>query len=403
MKLHTNQILAIAQALDAIFTQGQYSDQVVMRVLRSNPKWGSRDRRLLAQTIYDLVRWQRFYAYISGVGDKVRDADFYGLILAYAIHREIAIPGMKAFEKFKRDQISERLASPPPTRAIAESVPAWLDQLGALQLGDSRWAKELHALNREGTVALRVNTLKADREEVQKRLAWEKVETAFIPDIPAGLRLVERKKLTHTKPFKKGLFELQDASSQLVAPALGPKPGDLVIDACAGAGGKTLHLAALMENTGKILAFDLAREKLKELHHRAKRNGVSIVETKVISAKTNLEGLRGKADKVLIDAPCSGLGVLRRKPDTKWHLTPSLLDELQTVQADILNRYSTLVKPGGTLVYATCSILPAENELQINAFLGSEAGSPFRLVNQRTIWPSEFGYDGFYIATLKKK
>ena len=175
-----------------------------------------------------------------------------------------------------------------------------------------------------------------------------------------------------------------------------------MVDTCAGAGGKSLHLAALMENKGQVIALDIYGNKLKELKRRAKRAGAHNIETRVIDNNKVIKKLHGKADKVLIDAPCSGLGVLSRNPDAKWKLEPEFLDRIRKTQQEIIRQYSKIVKKGGKMVYATCSVLPSENQLQVKDFLASEEGKDFKLIEDRKILSSETGYDGFYMALLEK-
>src|SRR5690606_33616386 len=194
--------------------------------------------------------------------------------------------------------------------------------------------------------------------------------------------------------FKNGWFEVQDAGSQLISPYLNVQPGMRVVDACAGAGGKTLHLSALMENKGQIYSLDIHEWKLLELKKRAKRNGAQNVQTKVIRK------MEDSADRVLIDAPCSGLGVLSRNPDAKWKLTPEFIENVKSEQAKILNDYCKMVKPGGAMVYATCSILPSENQNQVENFLKNHP--EFKLVREKQLLPSQTGFDGFYMAYLEK-
>jgi 16S rRNA (cytosine967-C5)-methyltransferase len=196
------------------------------------------------------------------------------------------------------------------------------------------------------------------------------------------------------------LFEVQDASSQLVAAYLDVQPGMKVVDTCAGAGGKTLHLASLMENKGQLIAMDIYESKLKKLKIRARRNGAHNIDTKVIDSTKPIKKLYNKADRVLIDAPCSGIGVLRRNPDSKWKLQPEFLDEIRKTQQEILVQYSKMVKPGGKLVYATCSVLPSENQDQVKTFLKSN--TEFTFVSDQKILASESGYDGFYMALLER-
>ena len=215
--------------------------------------------------------------------------------------------------------------------------------------------------------------------------------------------LEERANVFKTDAFHNGYFEVQDASSQLVAPFLEVEPGMKVVDTCAGAGGKTLHLASLMQNKGQIIAMDIYESKLKKLKTRAKRNGVHNVELKVIDSTKPIKKLYRKADRVLIDAPCSGLGVIRRNPDSKWKLEPEFLDNIRKVQQDVLQRYSKMVKPGGKLVYATCSVLPSENQQQVDNFLTSEHGKEFTFVKDNKVFAHQSGFDGFYMALLERK
>ena len=188
----------------------------------------------------------------------------------------------------------------------------------------------------------------------------------------------------------------------MVAEYLKVEPGMVVVDCCAGAGGKTLHLSALMKNKGKLVAMDIYESKLKKLKVRAKRNGAHNINIKVIESTKPIKKLHNSADRVLIDAPCSGLGVLRRNPDSKWKLQPEFIDNIKKIQQDILQQYSKMVKPKGKMVYATCSVLPSENETQIKTFLKSESGTDFTFIKDKKILAHETGYDGFYMALLEK-
>lgn len=275
--------------------------------------------------------------------------------------------------------------------------------MGEQALGTEVWTAELKALNEPAVVVLRTNPLKTDRKTLQQILAEEGHPTDSLPGYPLALQLRERANVFRTDAFQNGLFEVQDASSQRVAEFLEAAPGMRVVDACAGAGGKSLHLAALMENKGQLIALDIYANKLKELKRRARRNGAFNIETRHIDSTKVIKKLYGQADRVLIDAPCSGLGVLRRNPDTKWKLEPAFLRKVMDTQQELLQNYSRMVKPGGKLVYATCSILPAENQEQVDSFLGSSAGSTFRLIDQEIILASQSGFDGFYMALLERQ
>ncbi|HAO15037.1 MAG TPA: RNA methyltransferase, partial [Tenacibaculum sp.] len=230
----------------------------------------------------------------------------------------------------------------------------------------------------------------------------ENIDTMPIKGYSSALKLKERANVFKTEAFKKGYFEVQDASSQLVATYLDVQPGMKVIDTCAGAGGKTLHLASLMQNKGQIIAMDIYESKLKKLKVRARRNGVHNIDTKVIDSTKVIKKLYGKADRVLIDAPCSGLGVIRRNPDSKWKLEPAFLDRIRGIQQEVLVSYSKMVKQGGKLVYATCSVLPSENQQQIELFLASDEGKDFSFDSDKKVLSHLSGYDGFYMALLTK-
>jgi 16S rRNA (cytosine967-C5)-methyltransferase len=271
--------------------------------------------------------------------------------------------------------------------------------MGMRELSNS-WESEIKVLNEQASVIIRTNTLKISREALKEQFEKEGIEMEILENYPDALKLTNRANVFHTYAFRKGFFEMQDASSQLVSQFLEVKPGMRVVDACAGAGGKTLHLASLMENKGQLIALDIYEKKLEDLKKRAKRNGVHNVDTRLITSTKIIKKLNNTADRLLIDAPCSGLGVIRRNPDSKWKLQPEQIERLKETQAEILDNYSQIVKVGGKMVYATCSILPSENEMQIEKFL--ENHNEFRLLSERKISPAQSSFDGFYMALLEK-
>jgi 16S rRNA (cytosine967-C5)-methyltransferase len=281
-----------------------------------------------------------------------------------------------------------------------ESVPDWLFELGEKELGGA-WPAILTSLNHLAPVCLRANRLKTTREALKDRLAADDIETSFLRGTDDGLLLHERRPVHTLGAFKDGWFEVQDGASQQVVPMLAPKPGERVVDACAGAGGKTMHIASLMGNKGKVIALDVHERKLEELKKRCARGGVDIVEARLIDSGKTIKRLENSFDRVLLDVPCSGLGVLRRNPDAKWKLQPEDIEPLRVIQAEILSNYSSMLKKGGRLVYATCSILPSENQNQVAAFLKAHEGK-WRLIEERKFLPGENGYDGFYAAALER-
>ncbi|MCM0041746.1 MAG: RsmB/NOP family class I SAM-dependent RNA methyltransferase [Algoriphagus sp.] len=395
MKLHNNTIRGVHQALEAIFVEGQYADKVIERTLKSNPKWGAKDRSFIAETTYEMVRWWRLINFLSPSKDPW---DLFG---TYWLMQGNELPPWDEFARLQPEKIKSKYDSISDPGLI-ESVPEWLQTLGSQELGE-KWEAEIHALNEEAEVVLRVNTLKTTRERLKNLLEADGIRSYLVKGYPDALVLEERQNVFRHPSFKEGLFEVQDASSQLVAAALQVEPGMRVIDACAGAGGKSLHLAALMGNKGKVIAMDVEEWKLQQAKLRARRNGVSIFEPKVIEGSKTIKRLKESADRLLLDVPCSGLGVLRRNPDTKWKLSLESIQKVQETQQEILQSYPSMLKKGGQLVYATCSILPSENEEQVKKFLASEAGKDFELIEDRKVLAQESGFDGFYIARLLKK
>jgi len=392
--------MAVIQALDQIYNEGLYADKVVQKTLKSDKRWGSRDRKFVAETIYDMVRWKRLYDEIAGTKGHYTKDNLWKNFAVWAVLKGYSLPDWKQFAGTPSRRIKGKFDECQKVRKIRESIPDWMDEVGSQELGET-WDRELKELNKQAKVVLRVNQIKISRNDLKKRLAEENIETEVIQGYPDALVLTERKNVFLTQAFKQGLFEVQDASSQLVAPFLEVEPGQKVIDTCAGAGGKSLHLAALMENRGQIIAMDIYGHKLTELKKRARRDGIHNIENRVIEGTKAIKKLKGKADRVLIDAPCSGIGVLKRNPDSKWKLEPGFLDRIRKTQASILDQYASMVKPGGKLVYATCSILPSENEKQVKGFLKKHP--EFAFVRENKVSPSASGFDGFYMALLERK
>lgn len=394
MKLYKNLCEAVVQALHSIFTENKYADKVIEKLLKSNPKWGSRDRRFIAETTYDIVRWHRLFVELS----QAEKDDYWKLVGVWCLWKNYELPDWDDFKELTKEKIDVRYESLKSIRKMRESIPDWLDELGEKELGDA-WEKELTSLNTEASVVLRVNTLKINLKKFQQQLEKDGIITKKHSNFPDALMLEKRQNLLNRKEFLDGLFEIQDAGSQLIAPYLQVEPGMTVIDACAGGGGKSLHLAALLKNKGRIISMDTEGRKLIELKRRAARAGVTCIETQVIESEQTISNLANSADRVLLDVPCSGLGVIKRNPDAKWKLSLDFIEKIKVLQQEILSHYSSMVKPGGLFVYSTCSLLPSENEKQVATFL--ETQKEFELVNEQTIYPSE-GFDGFYMALMRR-
>jgi 16S rRNA (cytosine967-C5)-methyltransferase len=402
MKLHRNLVFAAVDALQEIFNEDKQADKVLRNTLKRDKRWGSRDRGFIAETVYDIVRWKRLYSEIAEVKAPYSRGDAFRLFAVWATLRGIEVPDWKQMEPIPSRRIKGRFDELSKIRKFRESIPDWLDEMGAKALGQ-HWDTELAALNKQAPVVLRANALKTTTKDLRNTLAEQDVDTTIVPGHPDALQLVERQNVFTKDAFQNGHFEVQDASSQKVSRFLNVKPGMRVVDTCAGAGGKTLHLAALMENKGQIIAMDIYEGKLKELKRRAKRAGAHNIEPRVIDSTKVFKKLYGTADRVLIDAPCTGLGTIKRSPDIKWKLQPEFIDKVIKRQEELLESYSKIVKPGGQMVYATCSIFPQENQEQVHKFLATEQGFNFTFVKDEKVSPAKSGFDGFYMALLERK
>jgi 16S rRNA (cytosine967-C5)-methyltransferase len=413
MRLHRPLVLATVKALQEIFLheKPRQADRVIEATLKSNKQWGSRDRAFIAEHTYEIVRNWRLVLFVNEMqGDKLRPQFFFQLVGSWLLIKKQMnpegdnidfLPKWEEFAYVDEAKTLARLSEALQIRKIRESVPDWLDELGEQELGDEKWTAEISAMNQQAPVVLRANSLKTNPEQLQDYLEDIDIETFRTENLPDALTLKQRGNIFKTELFKNGFFEVQDAGSQLIAPFLDVKAGMRVIDACAGAGGKSLHLAALMQNKGRIIAMDVEEWKLTELMKRARRNGVNNIEVKLIEPKT-LKRLQESADRLLLDVPCSGLGVIRRNPDSKWKLTPEFIENLRKIQWDILSNYSMMLKKGGKMVFATCSLLPSESEAHIQKLLAEQPDKWELLKEQRTS-PATDGYDGFYMAYLLKK
>jgi len=397
--IHRNLLIGIHDALqETFFEKNKYADKVIERLLKANKKWGSQDRAVVSEIFYNIIRWKKRLEYYMGEG--VKPGNIYKLIIAYLLWSKTHYKKFEEFDGVKIADILTKLKKGTvPTKAIEYSIPDWLAETLEKELGKN-WEKEMQALNEQAPTVLRANTLKTTPKHLIDELSHENITSFSIKNSPDAVQLEEKKNVFLTSAFKDGMFEVQDASSQKIGYFLDVKEGMRVVDACAGAGGKTLHLAALMQNKGQIIALDIFEWKLAELKRRAKRAGAHNIETRMISDNKVIKRLYEKADRLLIDAPCSGLGVLKRNPDSKWKIDADFIERIKKEQQQILQDYSKILKKGGKMIYATCSILPSENNLQVEEFLKNNPD--FKLLKDEKIMPSE-GYDGFYMALMERE
>lgn len=391
-KLHRILAEACVEVLQSVFEEGMVADRAVARVLGTHTKWGKRDRALVAGTVYEIVRWRRKLEVLAG------GTDWWSLCGFWWEQQGFARPEWALWPEVSGEVRREReLALEGQSRAVRFSLSDELDTLGARELG-AAWEPELVALNQAAPVYLRVNARRANLASVRAELEAAGVSVETVPGCPWGLQVADGKAVPAALR-NSGRFEIQDAASQQVAPFCQVEPEMRVVDACAGAGGKTLHLAALMDGKGDLLAMDVLERKLDSLKARAARATVK-VRTALVSGES-LQGMAGSADRVLVDAPCSGLGTLRRQADLKYRITEDSVAAIIKVQRDVLERSAGMVRPGGKLVYATCSILASENEDQARSF--STRFPEFILEEERRISPAGSGWDGFYMARWRRQ
>jgi 16S rRNA (cytosine967-C5)-methyltransferase len=400
-KLHKPLYQGVLACLDNIFIKKYYADKVIERIFKENKKWGSRDRAFIAETVYDMVRHWRLINTINGNDFLKPDSKYFDALLQVYL---FAIKGNDVYfdwqTRMDREKISTNLKKIQNQPEVLYSVPNWLHQKGSQEFGNT-WINELKALNEQAPLVIRVNTLKTSVTEIEKSLKEEEISFEDSKISPAALILNKRINVFSSEFFKEGMIEVQDEGSQLIGDFCQVKPGMRVIDACAGAGGKSMQLAALMQNKGKLIAMDIEQWKLDELKKRARRAGAFNIEPRLIEGNKTIKKLEGSADLVLLDVPCTGTGVLRRNPDAKWKLTVEFIEKITTLQAEILADYSKMVKPGGTLIYSTCSILTEENRAQVDAFLKNN--QDFSFVEEKNLTPYKNGTDGFYMARLKRQ
>jgi len=393
------------------------ADGTLSRYFRDHPRLGSRERGVVAEAVYGLLRNKAVYTNFSesGIGSPMRRLSLLGLADAVGVD---SLGGLTEDETAWLQRVMEIDRTHLPLMMKA-NLPEWLWTKLLERFGEEDALKLAMSLNTPAPLDLRVNTLKGDRETVIATLAQAPIIAEPTPYSSTGLRVRKKPSIQNLPLFKDGTIEVQDEGSQLLAQLVGAKRGEMVADFCAGAGGKTLALGALMRNTGRLYAFDISEKRLAKLKPRMARSGLSNVHPVVIAHEKDakIKRLAGKLDRVLVDAPCSGLGTLRRNPDVKWRQTADGVAELNAKQASILASAARMVKPGGRLVYATCSILDEENEGIVQAFLAehpdyalvpaskvlAEQKVDLEMGDYLKLYPHLHQTDGFFAAIMERK
>lgn len=424
--MHPNALLDLStQLVREVLKLDAPADSIVSYFFRSHKALGQRERHALAETAYAVLRQRLLWAHLAQSGHGPMERRL--VLLAWQGQAHVLKNGITADEAkwLERTQTIDRSTLQDKLR---HNLPDWLSNSLRDQLkdekGDEGFWQLVETFSAGAPLDLRVNAVKAKRETVLEALVAAGIPAQPTPYSPIGIRIEGKPALQKMPLYTEGQVEVQDEGSQLLSLLTGAKRGEMVVDFCAGAGGKTLALGAMMRNTGRLYAFDISGHRLDNLKPRLARSGLSNVYATQIAHENDdrIKRLRGKIDRVLVDAPCSGLGTLRRNPDLKWRQSPKAIDELQAKQTAILNSAARLLKPGGRLVYATCSLMPAENEVIAQAF--AEAHPDFVQVDAREkleqagvtqaeslvtplghlrLWPHMHATDGFYAVAWEKK
>ena len=415
--IHPELLRLAGMVLADVLNQPGPADAKLGRFFRDNRKLGVKDRAFIAEAVYGVLRRKSLLAYLTEGEDPRK------LLLAWLLRvqgmslRELEGSLNRQQKEWAQAIKAKSTADLDP--AMQAELPPWLWQRLVEQYGESEALAIARSMQQPAALDLRVNLVKATREEVMQRLASENADAEPTSLSPTGIRMPQKMNIGRHPLFTEGKIEVQDEGSQLLAQLVAPRRGEMVADFCAGAGGKSLAMGALMRNTGRLYAFDVSEKRLHNLSARLKRSGLSNLHSQLISGENDskLKRLNGKFDRVLVDAPCSGLGTLRRNPDLKWRQTPEDLNELTAKQTRIVAAAATLLKPGGRLVYATCSVLPEENDAIVDAFLAAHAGFTERSVaslladahilldtgTRLRLRPDVHGCDGFFAAVLERK
>lgn len=417
MSINPNLFRLACVALADVMQKSGPADAKLSAFFREHRELGNKERAFVAESVYGVIRRLSLLTYLADGQDARRLLIAWLLRIQGSSVRDLADTLNKEQQAWAQEIKAKSTDNLSPE--IQADLPLWLWQKLSQQYPEKEALTIARSMHQSAFLDLRLNTIKSDRERVLARLQSEGAQVQVTPYSPVGLRLNQRLSIHKHPLFVQGEIEVQDEGSQLLSYILAPKRGEMVADFCAGAGGKSLAIGALMKNTGRIYAFDIAEKRLQNLSARLKRSGLSNLHSQLLSSEqdSKLKRLHGKFDKVLVDAPCSGLGTLRRNPDLKWRQQPSDIEELNQKQMSILNSAAKLVKAGGRLVYATCSILQQENEDIVQAFLAQHEDFSLlpvqEILQQQQInlemsdyfklLPHLHQTDGFFAAILQKK
>jgi 16S rRNA (cytosine967-C5)-methyltransferase len=398
LKIYRVNCEAVVSILFAVLVQKSHLGKTIDNTLQSNKKLGAKDRHFIASSVFDIIRFLRHYTTLVGSENVSSELDVRHVLAAMFVSKKIEMPSWFEADDTSVDTIKLNNSKPLAHIDTASFTDFFYTQ-GEEQYG-ANWTKIADALNEEAAVCLRVNSLVTDLISLRKELSREGIETKMVNESPDALLLNVRKKLTNHPSYQAGCFEFQDVSSQQVVLFAKPTSGMKIVDACAGAGGKSLYLAQLIKNDGLILSLDLYPKKLETLTRRAAKAKASCISTYSIEDAFFVKH-NASADLVIVDAPCSGSGVIKRNPENKWNLQADFIKNIAAQQLAILNKNAALVGVGGELLYATCSILSQENSEVVTAFLAQN--KYFNFIEEKILVPGvNTSFDGFYMAKMKR-
>jgi 16S rRNA (cytosine967-C5)-methyltransferase len=426
MKFYRPLLISLFETLNVVLNEQKIAPHVLESTFKKNKKWGSKDRKSFAEAFYEIVKWQMLLSKIIDLKinkqntktlaekNEPRFVDVELIAVYYLSSKGYVLEEFQGFDADLQHKLNQAVD-------LGRLLPFKTDDLSFLDNFNLKlyekysFPLEFHQKlvsevkdverfyiesQKEAPLFIRTNLNKNNTLELKKKLKIENYESDQFDVLPHGLKLKQKANLFRTEAFKNGAFEIQDGGSQLIAPFLEVNAGDFVIDACAGGGGKSLHLSNLMENKGRILSMDIHGWKLEELKKRARRNQCHNIEVRVIESTKVIKRLKDKADRLLLDVPCTGSGVFRRNPDAKYKWNENGFKEIEALQKHILSSYSSMVKPEGKMVYSTCSVFASENQNQIQIFLNEHP--EWQLEEEKTIFVGENDFDGYYMARLKK-
>ncbi|MHB1048918.1 MAG: 16S rRNA (cytosine(967)-C(5))-methyltransferase RsmB [Bacteroidota bacterium] len=416
----------VVELFDDVSSSRKPADHLIDFFFRKRKYLGSHDRRFIAETLYASLRHKRRIEWILSPLQLQSQRTTVFIVATLLFEKKIPVESLLE-EGLLSAEVLQKISAgvdmvPADDRltnqiSLTHSFPEWMVESWLGQYGKSETEKLCGILNTQAPITLRVNTLKTSVDECRNSLMKEGIDTVPAEFSPVGLHIPKRINVFQLETFRKGYFEVQDEGSQMLAMLVDPKPRSKVIDACAGGGGKSLAMAALMKNRGEIFSLDIHNFRLDELRKRIKRAGADTIRIKTVLEDESPKEFHDEADYVLVDAPCSGTGTIRRNPGMKWSVTTLMIEELRVKQAKILSNYAQCVKVNGTLVYATCSLMKEENEEVVESFLAAHPGFALRdpkevlaryhldtLVNNRyfQLLPHRHGTDGFFAAIMRR-